>query len=98
MDNGYHGMFPYDRFMSYLRAMYSTLLNAGEAPPLHDIDEVREFTLPVRVKVVMEEPYYPLRHNLAQYNSKESTGLVGLENLGATCYLNALLQVMSHLR
>ena len=27
------------------------------------------------------------------YNSKVETGMVGLQNLGATCYLNALLQV-----
>ena len=33
---------------------------------------------------------YAIHHG---YNSKQSTGMVGLENLGATCYLNALLQV-----
>lgn len=93
VDNGYHGMFPYDRFMNYLRAMYTTMLSEGLAPPLQDVEAVVQFVLPVRLKVVMEEPYYPMRHNLGLHNSKESTGLVGLENLGATCYLNALLQV-----
>ena len=32
----------------------------------------------------------------ANYSSREATGMVGLENLGATCYLNALLQMLYH--
>jgi ubiquitin carboxyl-terminal hydrolase 7 len=29
---------------------------------------------------------------LSSYDSKKETGLVGLKNQGATCYLNSLLQ------
>jgi ubiquitin carboxyl-terminal hydrolase 7 len=29
----------------------------------------------------------------ANYDSKECTGLVGIENQGATCYMNSLMQV-----
>ena len=30
--------------------------------------------------------------NLKSYDSKKETGMVGLKNQGATCYLNSLLQ------
>lgn len=33
-----------------------------------------------------------LWHNFAQYDSKATTGHVGLKNQGATCYMNSLLQ------
>lgn len=46
----------------------------------------------LKVRVEMTEDFVPARVPL-NYDSKAFTGMVGLENLGATCYLNALLQV-----
>ncbi len=41
---------------------------------------------------VMKDPTGVLWHNFLKYDSKKSTGHVGLKNQGATCYLNSLLQ------
>ncbi|KAI9659775.1 MAG: hypothetical protein M1829_006537 [Trizodia sp. TS-e1964] len=41
---------------------------------------------------VIKDPTGVLWHSFQNYNSKKETGLVGLRNHGATCYLNSLLQ------
>lgn len=41
---------------------------------------------------VIKDPTGVLWHNFEGYDSKKETGMVGLKNQGATCYLNSLLQ------
>ncbi|KAI4226189.1 MAG: hypothetical protein L6R36_003370 [Xanthoria steineri] len=41
---------------------------------------------------IYKDPTGVLWHNFINYNSKKETGMVGLRNQGATCYLNSLLQ------
>ncbi|KAK5144249.1 hypothetical protein LTR04_001636, partial [Oleoguttula sp. CCFEE 6159] len=41
---------------------------------------------------VLKDPTGVLWHNFVNYDSRKETGMVGLKNQGATCYLNSLLQ------
>ncbi|KAK5463058.1 ubiquitin-specific protease ubp15 [Exophiala xenobiotica] len=41
---------------------------------------------------IIKDPTGVLWHNFEGYDSKKETGMVGLKNQGATCYLNSLLQ------
>lgn len=50
----------------------------------------------LRCELLPQLPMPPPNSALA-LESKATTGMVGLENLGATCYLNALLQMLFHI-
>ena len=53
------------------------------------LNSQNKLTFRIVLDLVYERTRVPLNHN-----PKKVTGMVGLENLGATCYLNALLQVL----
>ena len=53
--------------------------------------ENEEVNLTAYVRIY-KDPTGVLWHNFLNYNSKKETGMVGLKNQGATCYLNSLLQ------
>ncbi|CDK28594.1 unnamed protein product [Kuraishia capsulata CBS 1993] len=52
-------------------------------------EDAINFTVYVRI---MKDHTGVLWHNFMNYDSKKETGFVGLNNQGATCYLNSLLQ------
>lgn len=56
--------------------------------PMVENDSVRMTAYVRKIK----DPTGVLWHNFVNYDSKKATGMVGMKNQGATCYLNSLLQ------
>ncbi|KAL5464951.1 hypothetical protein PMIN06_000904 [Paraphaeosphaeria minitans] len=70
-----------------LRRLFSASWDERGRPMVED--NMANVTAYVRV---LKDPTGVLWHNFINYDSKKETGMVGLKNQGATCYLNSLLQ------
>ncbi|KAF1813874.1 ubiquitin carboxyl-terminal hydrolase-like protein [Eremomyces bilateralis CBS 781.70] len=77
----------FTRFAENKRLFHSPW-EEGKDRPLVENDTAK-LTAFVRV---YKDPTGVLWHNFVNYDSKKETGMVGLKNQGATCYLNSLLQ------
>eukprot|EP00941_MAST-03F_sp_MAST-3F-sp1_P001373 g1373.t1 len=95
--NGDDRMKPYGDFTGYAQKLWETGMMNGVDGFL-DASKALE----VRVRLDMKEMYHAPdgRHRskswCQDYNCKRETGMVGLLNQGATCYLNSLLQALYH--
>ena len=98
-DHGdFNAIYDLTKLHNYLKSTTTSTIRrksgSGTAPPTSATTAMaKKGWYAFKVKVLMEEVFTPSIVP-ANYNSKLTTGMVGLENLGATCYLNALLQVM----
>lgn len=84
--NAKEGDWGFTRFVELRRAFHQQWDNHER--PLVENDEAK-VTAYVRI---FKDPTGVLWHNFEGYDSKKETGMVGLKNQGATCYLNSLLQ------
>ncbi len=84
--NSKEGDWGFTRFVELRRAFHQQWDNHER--PLVENDEAK-VTAYVRI---FKDPTGVLWHNFEGYDSKKETGMVGLKNQGATCYLNSLLQ------
>lgn len=77
-------------FSSFIAAR--DLLNPAKLGRTFPLMEKNQFNLTGFVRVIDDSSTGVLWHNWVDYDSKAQTGYVGLNNQGATCYLNSLLQ------
>ena len=84
--NAKEGDWGFTRFVELRKAFSQPWKDKSR--PLVEGDEAN-MTAYIRI---MKDPTGVLWHSFENYDSKKETGMVGLKNQGATCYLNSLLQ------
>lgn len=77
-------------FSSFISAR--DLASPAKCGQKHAILENNALNITGYVRVIDDSSTGVLWHNFLDYDSKAHTGYVGLNNQGATCYLNSLLQ------
>lgn len=77
-------------FSSFISAR--DLASPAKCGQKHAILEGNKLNITGYVRVIDDSSTGVLWHNFLDYDSKAHTGYVGLNNQGATCYLNSLLQ------
>lgn len=77
-------------FSSFISAR--DLASPAKCAQKHAILENNQLNITGYVRVIDDSSTGVLWHNFLDYDSKSHTGYVGLNNQGATCYLNSLLQ------
>ncbi|KAJ5104666.1 hypothetical protein NUU61_002013 [Penicillium alfredii] len=84
--NAEEGDWGFTRFYP-LRSLFNEAWEGRDVPLVQDDEAI--ITAYVRV---VKDTTGVLWHSFQNYDSKKETGMVGLRNQGATCYLNSLLQ------
>ena len=84
--NAKEGDWGFTRFVE-LRKAFHVLWDGYDRP----LVENGEANMTTYVRIIKDTTGV-LWHNFENYDSKKETGMIGLKNQGATCYLNSLLQ------
>jgi ubiquitin carboxyl-terminal hydrolase 7 len=84
--NAEEGDWGFTRFVE-LRKIFNNAWEGLDRPMVEN--NAARLTAYVRI---VDDPTGVLWHSFLSYDSKKETGMVGLKNQGATCYLNSLLQ------
>jgi hypothetical protein len=93
IDYGFHDCCPVHNLACFEGNEYLQIIDDSIA----DVTDPHRYSVRLSCRIEMHLPLAGRSTLPPGYSSKAATGMVGLQNLGATCYLNALLQLLFHI-